>query len=145
LRSPTALIADLSAIMSLEQELEPLHRVLWDVLRERVFEILQDEAERAQLETPVTKHALYVTETPGPHAELYVRVRLDIRTIQTESGRFVLGAVSLKFQRVGYEPLQSASPMSLFLADEDGVEAKAEAAIREQLAGLIQMMQRATP
>jgi hypothetical protein len=145
LRSPSALIADLSAIMSADPEVERLHRVLWDVLSERVFEILQDEAERAQLTIPVLKHAPNLAETPDPHAELYVRVRLDIRTIPAESGRFVLGAVGMKFQRIGYEPVQSALPMSLFLAEEGGVETKAEAAIREQLAGLIEMLQRAAP
>ena len=43
----------------------------------------------------------------------------------------------MKFQRRGYESLQSALPLSLFLAEEQELVQKAEIAIREQFAALV--------
>jgi len=140
LRSPGGLLADLG-VGSSDPDAKALRSLLSDVLSPKVFAILREEAQKAQLAVPVVKESRELAEAPN-HSILYVRMRLDIKTTVVADERQVIGAAGMKFQRKGYEALQAALPLSLFLAPEEELATKAEAAIREQFAGLVNGMQK---
>ena len=142
LRSPSGMVADLLVTTS-DPAAEQVRTSLNDVLSGKVFELLRDEAQRAKLAIPVYKMAVELQEAPDLHSILYIRTRLDIRTQLAADLPIVIGAAGMKFQRAGYEALQSAGPLSLFIAARKDLVSKATAAIREQFAMLVIGMQKA--
>jgi hypothetical protein len=139
LRSAGGLIADLWARSS-DPDADTLCNLLNEELSPRLFDILREEAQKAQLPIPVLQPEL--AGSPDVHNILYVRTRIDIRTTIIDDKRLIIGAAGMKFQRKSYEALQPAWPLSLFLAPEVDLATRGEAAVREQFARLVTAMQK---
>jgi hypothetical protein len=133
LRNPGVLIADLHVTWA--EEAEPLWPTVAEALSSRVHSILMDEVGKANVSTLVGRRPLPLEDDPYAHSPLYVRITMKLEA--APDGGQTIGAVSLKFERLGFEPVNFAQPPIVFVTTSSDLLSRATNALRDQLAEFV--------
>jgi hypothetical protein len=137
LRNPGVLIADVS-VTWVTEEPEPLWPTIADPLSSEAHSFLYDAVRKAKSPLIVLQQPLVLLEDPYHFSPLHVKVGLALKSVA--GAKPTMGTVSLRFERLGFEPVPFAQAPTRFLATNYELLIRAGEAIREQLAAFVHIL-----
>jgi hypothetical protein len=133
LRNPGVLVADLSVTWA--KDPEPRWPAVAEALSLYVYTILHEEVCKADLSLIVARRLLVLVDDPYRFSPLYVKVAMKLTAVP--GAQQTMGAVSLSFERLGFETVRFAQPATRFLAANDELANRSAHAIREHFAAFV--------